>query len=205
MSNNLQDRKAHAQRSEITTIYQGGRRSTMPAPDSDIAIDLAAAKTDADHALEESPPDATVQVRLNIGASARSAPALPLVAGYEIIEELGRGGMGVVYKAWQHSLKRTVAVKMILGGNFVGERDLDRFRAEALAIARMRHPNLVNIYEIGEHHLLPFYAMEYMEGGNLARAACKGNPSRRAPPPCWFVLWLMQWTMPTKTASCIAI
>ena len=102
------------------------------------------------------------------GGAARGGPA-PRVPGYEILEELGRGGMGVVYKAWQRSLQRTVALKMILGGSFAANEELERFRGEAMAVARLHHPHLLSIYEIGENQHLPFYAMEYMEGGSLAR------------------------------------
>ena len=111
-------------------------------------------------------PDATKQIRTR---SARSIDLLQRIEGYEILEELGRGGMGVVYKAWQHSLQRHVALKMIIAGSFAGPQELERFRAEAMAIARLHHPNLVSIHEIGESNYLPFYAMEYMEGGTLAR------------------------------------
>ncbi|HZZ79748.1 MAG TPA: serine/threonine-protein kinase, partial [Gemmataceae bacterium] len=113
-------------------------------------------------------PDATMHVR-HAATMHTIALDLPRVPGYEIVEELGRGGMGVVYKAWQHSLQRAVALKMILAGSFAGPQDLDRFRAEARAIARLHHPNLLSIYETGECERLPFYAMEYMEGGSLAR------------------------------------
>lgn len=90
------------------------------------------------------------------------------IGDYEIVEELARGGMGVVYKAYHSALKRTVALKMILRGDYARLEDFIRFRTEALAIARLHHPNLVNIFEISEHDGLPFYAMEYLEGGSLA-------------------------------------
>ncbi|MBM4072431.1 MAG: hypothetical protein FJ271_26405 [Planctomycetes bacterium] len=114
-------------------------------------------------------PEATLQLRggrATRGAQVGEA-SLPRLAGFEILEELGRGGMGVVYKAWQLSLQRTVALKMV--GAFAGSQDLDRFRAEARGIARLHHPHLVSIYEIGEYRNLPYYAMEYMGGGTLAR------------------------------------
>jgi serine/threonine protein kinase len=93
----------------------------------------------------------------------------PTVPGYEIVGELGRGGMGIVYEALQPGLQRTVAIKMILNGTEAGPKDLARFRAEAAAIARLQHPNIVQIYEVGEAAGRPYFVLEFVRGGSLAQ------------------------------------
>jgi serine/threonine protein kinase/WD40 repeat protein len=91
------------------------------------------------------------------------------VPGYEILGELGRGGMGVVYKARQIKLNRLCALKMILSGEHAGEDSLARFQTEAEAIARLQHPNIVAVYEVGEHEGLPFFSLEFCAGGSLEK------------------------------------
>jgi len=87
---------------------------------------------------------------------------------YELLEEIARGGMGVVFRAWQKSLKRLVAVKLLLGGQNADEHARKRFRREAEAVAALNHPNIVAIYEIGEAGGQLYFAMELVEGRNLA-------------------------------------
>jgi WD40 repeat protein/predicted Ser/Thr protein kinase len=98
------------------------------------------------------------------GSALRRARSVP---GYEILGELGRGGMGVVYKARQKSLDRVVALKMILAGAHAGHQQRSRFRGEAEAAARLQHPNIVQVYEIGEHERCPYFSLEFVDGRNL--------------------------------------
>ena len=106
---------------------------------------------------------------------------LPMVPGHILLGELGRGGMGVVYKARQVGLNRLVALKMILNGAYAGDQERGRFLTEAEAAARLHHPNIVQIYQIGEHDGLPFFSLEYCDGGSLAeKMAGRPRPAAEA-------------------------
>src|SRR5207245_3139161 len=116
-----------------------------------------------------------------LGTMPESVPASVSVQGYAIEKVLGRGSMGVVYKAQHLALKRTVALKMVLAGGHAGPGDLARFRIEAEAVARLRHPNIVQVFEVGEADGHPYCALEFVEGGNLAsKIAGKPMPVREA-------------------------
>jgi serine/threonine protein kinase len=103
------------------------------------------------------------------------------IPGYQVVGFLGRGGMGVVYKARHIRLNRMVALKMISAGAGASAKELARFHTEAEAAARLQHPNIVQIYEVGECHNRPYLALEFVEGGNLAqRLAGVPQPARAA-------------------------
>jgi WD40 repeat protein len=124
--------------------------------------------------------DSPVTPRVPTAAAPGDFPP-PAVPGYEVLGTLGRGGMGVVYRARHVRLKRVVALKMILAGGQAGPQERERFLREAEAVARLQHPNIVQVFEVGEHEGLPFLAQEYVEGGTLgARVAGAPQPPRAA-------------------------
>ena len=117
-------------------------------------------------------PNATVQDRKGSdGASGDKSGVVvtDLIKGYYILGELGRGGMGVVYRARQIALNRVVAIKMILAGGHAGSEQLARFQAEAEAVAMLAHPNIVQVYDIGEQDGLPYFSLEFVDGTGLDR------------------------------------
>jgi eukaryotic-like serine/threonine-protein kinase len=92
---------------------------------------------------------------------------------YELLEEIGRGGMGIVYKARQVSLDRVVAIKMMLSAQFASGTALERFHAEAKAIARFEHPNIVAVHEVGTHESQPYFSMQWIDGSSLDRVSAE--------------------------------
>ena len=115
------------------------------------------------------PDSPSLQPEDRSNCSPRQCPANLSVEGYELLGELGRGGMGVVYKARQLRLDRLVALKVILAGEHAGAEHLARFRREGELLARIQHPNIIQIYEVGEQDGRPFFALEYVDGQSLAQ------------------------------------
>lgn len=124
-------------------------------------------------------PDVTDAKTLPVNAK------LPNIPGYQVTGELARGAMGVVYKAQQLGLGRWVALKMVLAGAHASESDLKRFQGEARAVAALQHANIVQIYEINQHEGLPYFSMEYVEGGTLLQ-----KTHRQPQPPRDAAFWI---------------
>ena len=133
----------------------GGSKITVAPPGSTVSMEYQPERDDLESTLL--PP-------------AKSAgESRAHIAGYEILSVLGAGGMGIVYKARQARLDRFVALKMIRAGSSARPEDFTRFEDEAKAVAAIEHANIVKIFEIGEHDGLPYFSLEYLPGGTLAK------------------------------------
>lgn len=163
---------------EQTEAGQQPDRGQLLEENAEIADELRAFFDDHDrmHQLAgsvASRPDDPQQTKpassLSGTSPARPGSVLRYFGDYELLEEIARGGMGVVYKARQVRLNRVVAVKMILSGDLASTEDVRRFHSEAEAAARLSHPGIVPIYEVGEHEGQHFYSMAFVDGESLSR------------------------------------
>jgi outer membrane protein assembly factor BamB len=164
-------------------------REKLLSQHPDLAVELRTFFANRDRFRELAGPLQADEAKL--AAAAQAAALMPTLAGeaamatpgdrhryfgdYELLEEIARGGMGVVYKARQASLNRIVAVKMILSGKLAGPADVERFRSEAQSAAALQHPNIVAIHEVGEHEGQHYFSMDYVDGMSLAQVV-RENP-----------------------------
>jgi eukaryotic-like serine/threonine-protein kinase len=151
---------------------QSEATAMLPSAPSDLTV--VPPPTQPKPSIDEPTMQQTADTR-PAAATVRPVVAIP---GYEMLGELGRGGMGVVYKARHRKLNRLVALKMVLSGEFARPIDVERFNSEALRLAKVQHPNIVHIYDVGEYAGRPYFAMEYVDGGTLA-----GHLAGRPQPP----------------------
>ncbi len=165
-----------------TKTIPAGRMITCPRCNKRFAADphkTTPPPEESGDTVAHTPPAAPVgdAQPADFGATLTNFEAL----GYAVLGKLGQGGMGVVYKSRQVRLNRLVALKMILAGPHAHPQDVARFKAEATAIAQIQHPNIVQIYEVGEVQGLPFFSLEYVNGPTLAaKLAGTPQPSRPA-------------------------
>lgn len=133
-----------------------------PTPDDSQFFDPSATASLSDSSVVTENDSEYLVSEAGIAAQKAAPP------GYDILRVLGRGGMGVVYEARQRSLKRLVALKMVTAGAHANPEHLARFQVEAEAVAALQHPNIVQIHEVGEHNGVPFFSLEFVDGGTLS-------------------------------------
>lgn len=166
-----QEKLAHLTEIADTQIWQ---RAEPPQQCSEIEEAILRRWKQIRHSPAPNQQDQSVtpsanSTQLQSSAPQSDGPEWPTVPGYEILGILGRGGMGVVYKARQRALQRIVALKMFRNWGQASQKQTARFRAEADLIAHLQHPNIVQIYDVGEVAGKPYFVLEYVPGGNLAQ------------------------------------
>jgi hypothetical protein len=145
-------------------------------------------------------PDFPTRLLARRDPMADDRPTLP---GYQLVRELGRGGMGIVYEAEQTALGRVVALKTLLPGYAGSGEELELFRREAEAIARLDHPHIVPVYEVGKQNGRPYFSMKLYSGGSLAQQHCGPGTDPRAH-AAWWRPSRTPSTTRTSAASCTA-
>jgi hypothetical protein len=153
----------------------------------------------ADDTTAQLPPAAAADLTQASGEVRAYVPAgAPDVPGYDVLGEHGRGGMGVVYRAKQKGLNRVVALKMLLGGTYADGTELARFFGEAEVVAAVRHPNVIQVYEYGQHESRPFLSCRAAR----SRTTCARRANWTRPPrPNWWRRSRAAWKRRTRTAS----
>lgn len=141
-------------------------KTLVPGRDHGVTQTPAPSITPTDHTLV--PTDVRAKAQQRLLATTKPVPTTKEFGDYELLEVIARGGMGVVYKAVQRKLNRVVALKMILAGQFADEQEIQRFYSEAESAAKLRHPNIVAIHEVGQVQGQHFFSMDYIEGQSLA-------------------------------------
>jgi serine/threonine protein kinase/WD40 repeat protein len=147
---------------------QAPDRDELLARHPDLADELKVFLSNQGHVQAHGIPYSDVTVPPD-GGSTGVGTTVRYIGDYELLQEIARGGMGVVFQARQVSLNRVIALKMILAGTLASQADMQRFRAEAEAAANLDHPNILPIYEVGDHEGQPYFSMKLVEGGSLVQ------------------------------------